>query len=206
VGAVTAAVVVGAVVELVLLGVLIWWIGAAWTIALLIAKGVVGYLLVRRAGRRGWRQFRAAIESGRPPGRDVSDAAIGLVGPVLILLTGILGTAVGAALLIPPLRRSAADVVERIVERRISPQVAGSVFGPRWVRVKREAVPTGDASASQTVGPATPTRDASATPTLHAQATGETAADPGPAPAPGGADGVVANPGPVIEGEVLPPR
>jgi UPF0716 protein FxsA len=177
-GLITAAAAVGAVAELAVIGVLIWRIGPAWTIALFIAKGVVGYLLARRAGRRGWRQFRAALDGGRPPGREATDAAIALVGSMLIMLTGVLGAVVGAVLLIPSARRSAAGVVERIVERRVSPAVAGSVFGPRRVRVKRESSTADRADDAAADG--------------HAEAPGS---------APSGETG-----GPAIEGEIVPPR
>lgn len=132
-----AVLVGGAVVELVLLGVLVWLIGAAWTIGLLIGKSVVGYLLARRIGRRGWRQFRTALDSGRPPGRQGTDAAVGFAGAMLVLLGGFLSAVVGLLMLVPPVRRWGAGMAERVVERQLTAAAAGGVFGPRRVRVQR---------------------------------------------------------------------
>jgi UPF0716 protein FxsA len=148
-----AGLVAGAVVELVLLGVVVWWIGPAWTIGLLIVKSVVGYLLAQRIGRRGWRQFRTAVDSGRPPGRDGTDAAVGFAGAMLVLLGGFLSAVVGLLVLVPPVRRRGSALAERVVERQVTAAAANGMFGPRRVRVKREDVrrdappdggPTGD--------------------------------------------------------------
>jgi UPF0716 protein FxsA len=135
-----AVVLLLAVVELVLLGVVIWWLGVAWTLALVLAKGMVGYLLVRREGGRGWRRFRTALDAGRPPGREGTDGLVGLVAGLLVLLAGFIGAVLGAVALVPPVRRWAGRVVEGFVERRLSPAVAGDVFGPRPVRVRRGRV------------------------------------------------------------------
>src|SRR5688572_1831239 len=91
--------VAGLVVELVVLGLVVWQLGPAWTIGLLIVKYVVGYLLVRRTGRIGWRQFRAAVDSGRPPGREGTDAATSFGAAMLVLLAGFVGAVVGLVLL-----------------------------------------------------------------------------------------------------------
>jgi UPF0716 protein FxsA len=138
--ALAAALVGWVVIELVLLGVVVWWIGPALTIGLLIVKSVVGYLLAQRIGRRGWRQFRATLDSGRPPGRDGTDATIGFGGAMLVLLGGFLSAVVGLLVLVPPLRRRGAALAERVVERQLTAAAASGVFGPRRVRVKREDV------------------------------------------------------------------
>jgi len=135
-----AVLVAFAVVELVLLGVMVWWIGAAWTIGLLIVKSVIGYLLASRIGRRGWRQFRTAVDSGRPPGREGTDAAVGFAAAMLVLLGGFLSAVVGLLVLIPPVRRRGAALAERVVERQLTAAAASGVFGPRRVRVRREEV------------------------------------------------------------------
>jgi UPF0716 protein FxsA len=135
-----AVLICGAVAELVLIGVFVWWIGAAWTIGLLIVKSVIGYLLAQRIGRRGWRQFRAALDSGRPPGREGTDAAIGFAAAMLVLLGGFISAAVGLLVLVPPVRRRGAVLVERVVERQLTAAAASGVFGPRRVQVKRQDV------------------------------------------------------------------
>jgi UPF0716 protein FxsA len=138
--------VVGAVAELVLLGVVVWLIGLAWTLGLLIVKSVVGYLLAQRVGRRGWRQFRATLDSGHPPGRDGTDAAVAFGGAMLVLLAGFIGAVAGLVLLIPPVRRAATRLAERVVERQLTAAAANGVFGPRPVRVRRDKPAPGPAS------------------------------------------------------------
>jgi UPF0716 protein FxsA len=45
---------------------------------------------------------------------------------------------VGAVVLLPPLRRGVAALVERLVVPRLAPGVVGDVFGPRRIRVRRD--------------------------------------------------------------------
>jgi UPF0716 protein FxsA len=177
----TAAVllVVGVVVELVVLGLLVWQIGVAWTVGLFIVKSVIGYLLVSRTGRRGWRQFRAAVDSGRAPGREGTDAAVAFFGAMLVLFAGFVGAVGGLVLLVPPVRRAASRLAERVVERQLSAVTANGMFGPRRVNVQREPV-----RHPSTSGPAGADGDV----------------DPAAAGKPDG------GPPAAIEGEILPPR
>jgi UPF0716 protein FxsA len=108
-------------------------IGVPWAILLALATSVVGVLLLRREGVRGWRRFRDAVAEGRPPGREAVDGVVGLVGGLLLVVPGFISDAAGLLLLAPPIRGG----VRRAVETRVSPQVAGQVFGPRLVRAKR---------------------------------------------------------------------
>lgn len=162
-----AAVVAGgfglAVVELVVLGLVIWWIGIPWTLAAVIAKAVVGYFLVRRQGGRAWRRFRDVLDAGHPPGREVTHGVVGLVAALLVMVSGFVGAALGAVALIPLVRRWAAAVVENAVERRLSPAVAGDVFGPRQVKVRRGRR-TGSHDTQAPSGPAEEAADAAAGP------------------------------------------
>ncbi|GIJ56596.1 FxsA family protein [Virgisporangium aurantiacum] len=145
--------VVGVLLELVVLGLVVWQLGAAWTIGLLIVKYAVGYVLVRRTGRRGWRQFRAAVDSGRPPGREGTDAAVSFGAAMLVLLAGFVGAVAGLVLLIPPVRRASARLAERVVERQLTAVAASGMFGPRRVNVQRDPVPEPTASASASEPP-----------------------------------------------------
>ena len=112
-------------------------IGLAWALGALIAVSVLGGWLVPRQGMRAWRRFRAAAEEGRAPGRQVTDGLVGLIGALLLAAPGFVTGLVGAALFAPPLRWAVRNRVERSVERRISAEAAGTLFGPRRVRVRR---------------------------------------------------------------------
>lgn len=112
-------------------------IGALWSLLLLAVTTVAGAVLLRREGIRGWRAFRAAAEAGRPPGPQVSNSLVGLLGAVLLATPGFLSSVIGLLLLVPPTRWAARRGVERATERRVPAAVAGDLFGPRRVRVRR---------------------------------------------------------------------
>ncbi len=114
-------------------------IGAGWSILLLAATTVLGLVLLRREGIRGWRAFRAAAQTGRPPGAQVTDSLVGLLGALLLAMPGLITSTVGLLLLLPPLRGLARRGVQRSAERQVSSAVAGDLFGPRRVRVRRGA-------------------------------------------------------------------
>jgi UPF0716 protein FxsA len=112
-------------------------LGGGWALLLLAACTLAGSALLRREGVRGWRAFRAAAEAGRPPGAQVSDSLIGLLGALLLAVPGFLTALAGLLLLVPPGRALARRGVQRFTERRVGASVAGDLFGPRRVRVRR---------------------------------------------------------------------
>jgi UPF0716 protein FxsA len=128
--------VVTAIVEIVVFVSAVRLVGLGWALGTLLALSVLGCWLVPRQGVRAWRRFSAAVESGRPPGRQATDGLVGLVGALLLAVPGFVTGLVGALLLVPPLRWAARGALERSVERT-SPAVAGDLFGPRRVRVRR---------------------------------------------------------------------
>ncbi|MCW3820008.1 FxsA family protein [Micromonospora sp. DR5-3] len=114
-------------------------VGFGSALLLVFAASLLGLVLLRREGIRAWRGFRAAVESRQPPGRQVTDGLVGLLGALLLALPGLVSGAVGLLLLVPPVRRLARVGVQRVAERRVSSMVAGDLFGPRRVRVYRGA-------------------------------------------------------------------
>jgi UPF0716 protein FxsA len=138
--------------EIALLVLVARFIGVPLTIVLVLATSLLGGWLLRREGIRAWRALRKASLEGRPPGSEVSDGLLGLLGGVLLLVPGFLTDLVGLALLLPPVRRGARVGVRRAAERRVPSAVAGDLFGPRRVRVRRgpprsdDTPPTDDAT------------------------------------------------------------
>jgi UPF0716 protein FxsA len=126
-----------AVVEIAVFVLLGRWIGFGWTVLLLLAASLLGVLLLRREGMRAWRRFRAAAEAGRPPGEQVTDGLVGLGGGLLLAVPGLVSGAAGLLVVLPPVRRWARRRVQAATERRVSAVVAGDLFGPRRVRVRR---------------------------------------------------------------------
>jgi UPF0716 protein FxsA len=114
-------------------------IGFGSALLAVFAVSLLGLVLLRREGMRAWRGFRAAAEAGQPPGRQVTDGLVGLVGALLLAVPGLVSGLVGLLLLVPPVRGLARGGVQRAAERRVSSMVAGDLFGPRRVRVRRGA-------------------------------------------------------------------
>ena len=81
-------------------------IGVMPTIGLLILGSAVGSLVVKRGGRRAWRALGDARAGGSLAGgslqtRELADAAIILVGGVLLILPGFVTDVVGLFLVLP---------------------------------------------------------------------------------------------------------
>ena len=112
-------------------------IGGGWALLLLAGSCLAGLALLRREGIRGWRAFRAAAEQGRPPGPEVSDSLAGLGGALLLAVPGFITAIAGLVLLLPPGRLLARRGIERATERQVGAAVAGDLFGPRRVKVRR---------------------------------------------------------------------
>ncbi|MEH0937768.1 FxsA family protein [Micromonospora psammae] len=112
-------------------------IGYGSAVLLGFAASLLGLVLLRREGMRAWRGFRASVESRQPPGPQVTDGLVGLVGALLLAVPGLVSAVVGLVLLVPPVRRLARAGVQRATERRVSSMVAGDLFGPRRVKVRR---------------------------------------------------------------------
>lgn len=94
-------------------------IGVLLTIVLLLASWPAGSWLLRSEGRAAWLRLRAAIEAGRPPGREVIDGALALVGGVLFIVPGFITDVLGAGLLLSPVRALARRVIERNYRSRL---------------------------------------------------------------------------------------
>jgi len=91
-------------------------IGVWWTIAILIADSVLGSLLMRSQGRISWRRFNEALQTGRPPAREVLDGVLVIFGGAFLLTPGFITDIFGAILLIPPTRA----IVRRLLVKRFA--------------------------------------------------------------------------------------
>ncbi|WP_018255912.1 FxsA family protein [Salinispora mooreana] len=125
-------------------------VGFGIAVLAVFAASLLGVALLRREGMRAWRGFQTAARAGQPPGTQVTDGLVGLLGALLLATPGLLSGALGVVLLVPPARRLARAGVRRTAERRVSSMVAGDLFGPRRVRVHRGS-PQQPPSAEPTV-------------------------------------------------------
>ncbi len=107
------------VIEIYLIVALGQVVGAWWTIAVIIAAGVLGSWLIKREGGRAWRAFTDALSSGRAPSRELADGALILVGGTLLLTPGFLTDAVGLVCVLPFTRPWPRRLLVRVIARRL---------------------------------------------------------------------------------------
>lgn len=99
-------------------------IGVLLTIVLLIAAWPLGIWAVRSEGRVVWRRLSAALAEGRPPGREVVDGALVVLGGGLLMVPGFISDFLGLLLLFPPSRVLARAGIVRNFEHRLVARAA----------------------------------------------------------------------------------
>jgi UPF0716 protein FxsA len=121
-------------------------IGVLLTVALLLAGWPVGMWLAKTRGRAAWRRLSVAVAEGRPPGREVVDGALVLVGAILLIIPGFITDVVGLLLLAGPTRSVARGAITRNFQSRVV------VAATRFSRAPRSAYDV-DSTASDLDGP-----------------------------------------------------
>jgi len=101
-----AALIALAAIEIYVIVVIAHAIGAAWTVAALIASTLAGLWLTRVQHRRAWSALREAVATGAVPDRELGDAALIFVGGALIAIPGFVTDAFGL-LAVAPITRPA---------------------------------------------------------------------------------------------------
>ena len=66
------------------------------TVLILLVEAVVGVLLMRHEGSRAWKALNDAFTKGKVPTGELADAALILVGGVLLMLPGFLTDIIGS--------------------------------------------------------------------------------------------------------------
>ncbi len=94
-------------------------IGAWPTVALLVAESVLGAWIVRREGRRAWRALTTTFREGGLPDRELADAALVLVGGVLLLTPGFVTDVLGFLFVLPFTRPVMRRLLSAYVGRRV---------------------------------------------------------------------------------------
>ncbi len=116
---VVAALLLVPLIEIVLIVFVGEQLGAWWTFGLLLAMCVLGAWLVRREGGRTWRALQEAVRRGQPPARELTDAALVLVGGTMLLTPGFLTDAVGLFLVLPLTRPLTRVWLQTVVASRL---------------------------------------------------------------------------------------
>ncbi len=65
-------------------------IGVVPTVGIIIAEALLGGWLMKREGRTAWRALNTSVSEGRTPTRELADAALVLIGGVLLIVPGFL--------------------------------------------------------------------------------------------------------------------
>ena len=94
-------------------------IGGWQTLALLLVESALGAYLVKREGGKTWQALRAALNTGKMPGRELADAALVLIGGTLLLTPGFLTDIVGFFFILPFTRPITRLWLQGVVERRL---------------------------------------------------------------------------------------
>ena len=106
-------------------------IGALPTVAVLVLEAVLGGWLMRREGSRAWKALDGAFRGGRVPTGELADAALVLVGGVLLMLPGFVTDVLGLFFLVPFTRPFARRAVGFFVARRLGRAgLVPGAFGP----------------------------------------------------------------------------
>ena len=106
-------------------------IGGWPTFFLLLAESMFGAWLVRHEGARAWSSLQEALTTGTMPSRQLSDAALVMVGGVLLLAPGFITDIAGFFLVLPFTRPLARGLLEAVVARRLLAGVyAPGVYPP----------------------------------------------------------------------------
>jgi UPF0716 protein FxsA len=95
-------------------------LGLLPTILILIAEAIIGALLMRHEGSRAWKALNDAFSKGKVPTGELADAALILVGGVLLMLPGFLTDVIGFLFLLRWTRPVARKIIAFFVARRIN--------------------------------------------------------------------------------------
>jgi UPF0716 protein FxsA len=117
-----------AIVELAVIFTLVSTIGWGWTLLALLATFVLGWgLLAPMAGSQLIRQLGQMRSGLKEPQSAMSDGALVTVATVLVLVPGLVTTALGLLLLVPPIRAVAGPgltaIALRGLQRRVPPVI-----------------------------------------------------------------------------------
>jgi UPF0716 protein FxsA len=112
--------------------------GIGWALLATLVGSLLGGVVIRREGRRSMRRLREMLETGQTPGAESTGGVPRLVAGIALLAPGLVTDLVGLVLLLPPVQTLVRRWLRRSLERRLPPDAANRVFGPRHVRVQRE--------------------------------------------------------------------
>jgi len=97
---------------------------------LLVAGFVLGSVVIKRAGRRAFRNLNEALQRGGAPSSSGSSGnGLMMLGGLLLMIPGLVSDAVGLLLLIPPVQKAVGRYAERTFDRRLRAAAPGTLGG-----------------------------------------------------------------------------
>jgi UPF0716 protein FxsA len=93
---------------------------------LLLAGLVLGSVVIKRAGRRAFRNLSQAVQQGGAPPSGGGNGLM-MLGGLLLIIPGLISDAVGLLLLIPPVQKGLSRLAERTVERKLRQAAPGTL-------------------------------------------------------------------------------
>ncbi|MGW2560799.1 FxsA family membrane protein [Streptomyces sp. NPDC001514] len=123
------------VLEIWLLTVVAGAAGGFTVFALLVGGGVLGAVVIKRAGRRAFRsltetlqqQQSGAVPTAAPGERSSSGNGFLMLGGLLLMLPGLISDTAGLLLLVPQVRAALGRYAEKSLERRMRQAAPGSL-------------------------------------------------------------------------------
>lgn len=105
---------------------------SGFTVFLLLVAGfVLGSVVIKRAGRRAFRNLTETLQqqqSGVAPTTGGGNGnGLMMLGGLLLMIPGLISDVVGLLLLIPPVQKALSRYAERTIERKIREAAPGSV-------------------------------------------------------------------------------
>lgn len=116
------------VIELALLIKVGGLIGTMPTILIIVFTGLAGAFLARAQGFYVIRNIQTELQGARVPSMQLFDAAIVLVGGVLLVTPGVLTDALGFVFLIPLTRNFVRGLLFNYIKKRINPAIQRKDF------------------------------------------------------------------------------
>jgi len=95
-------------------------VGLLPTVLILIGEAILGAVLMRHEGSRAWKALNDAFTEGKVPTGELADAALILVGGVLLMLPGFLTDVFGFLFLLRWTRPIARKIIAFFVARRVN--------------------------------------------------------------------------------------
>ncbi|WP_368949009.1 FxsA family protein [Mycobacteroides abscessus subsp. massiliense] len=92
-------------------------VGIGWTILAVVGAFVIGLVLAGSQARRALGQLR---RGGRSPGGAIADGALIALGTVAVVIPGLVSSAIGLLLLLPPTRAVLRPLLAFVAARQLS--------------------------------------------------------------------------------------